>query len=165
MRGSRFQSGVRRLSLGLAAVLVLLAGCQSNGPRSTSGPASSGVRAMQHPLLTGIPIPDGFQLDDKNSSHSSSGNFRLAKCVFTGSLRPVKAVEFYKEYMPAGGWTFRTESFDQGTYDERYESDREECNIRISHHMLHTRIMIEVSPKPVGSPEMPRRNQPPSPTP
>src|ERR1051325_4163778 len=110
-------------------------------------------QAYQHPLLQGIPLPPKFSLVDKESVHSSSGATRVAKCVFKGSMRPAEAARFYKDQMPAGGFTLRGESFDQGVYDQRYESDREECSVRIGRAGTKTRITLDVRPKPVGVPE------------
>lgn len=152
---------------GLLVALTLLPGCATfNAGGGASPGGSSNSRAMQHPLLTGIPLPAGFDLVEKESVHSSSGSMRVAKCVFKGSLRSSETAKFYKEQMAAGGgWTLRSESFDQGIYDQRYESDREECFVRISHGGMGTRVTLDVKPKPVGVPEAGKRSGQPSPTP
>lgn len=142
--------------LGLVVALTALTGCATFSPTvNAGGGARSGPKspAFQHPLLQGIPLPGGFELLDKESVHSSSGATRVAKCVFKGKLRPAETARFYKDQMPAGGFTLRGESFDQGVYDQRYESEREECNVRIGRHAMHTRLTLDVRPKPVGVPE------------
>lgn len=166
MRDSYAVSGWTLGGWGLLLATSFVAGCTTFQSGSDSSRANqTSVRAMQHPLLVGIPLPAGFDLVEKESVHSSSGSLRVAKCVFKGGMRPSEVVKFYKEQMAAGNWNLRSESFDQGVYDQRYESDREECFVRIGHSGLGTRVTLDVKPKPVGVPEAGKRSGQPSPTP
>lgn len=143
-----------RLSLASWALgLVALGsqGCSSAG--SGARPAS----AVQHPLLEDFPLPSGFSLVDKDSVGSKSGSIRVAKYEFKGRMEPGQVNRFYKDYLPTAGWTFRGESFDHGQYDMRFESEREDCDVRIRKSFYNTFIVVDLRPRSAGSAEQPAR--------
>lgn len=139
----------------LAASLSML-GCDGlGGSKSTaaaSGPAASPV---QHPMLENIPLPVGFQIVDDRSNAWKSGQIRWGNCEFEGGISPEKVRSFYVEYMPSAKFTLRQERLDGGEYHLRFESDSEECNVRIKRAKLKTSLVLTIGPLPKGTTERP----------
>jgi hypothetical protein len=156
-----------RLVAGCAVIGVatlILPACESLGlsksPGSPEGPTASAVR---HPTLDDIPVPTGFRLVDDHSVSRIDGHFRVVRFEFIGDMERASLNRFYKEYMAAGGWTLRQERFDRGIYDMRFESDAEECLIRLKPENKRTAIVVDLGPLPRGSAE--REAQPALPPP
>jgi hypothetical protein len=127
------------LLVSLAAMLEPL-GCASD---ETSGPA---VGAVQHPLLENFPLPTGFKMVADRSVARSSGNVRMAKCEFEGNLSAESTVSFYEEFMPTAQFRQLDKRFEDGTYALRFESPREECDIRVRRTPNKTVLVIDLGP-------------------
>jgi hypothetical protein len=148
---------MRRAALAAALPLAVLAGCESMG-RDDGLSASP----MQHPSLEGFPLPNGFRLVPEHSVGSSAGQMRIVKYEFAGSTESQRVNRFYKDYMPAAGWTLKTEDFDRGVYHMRYESKTEECLVRITPDGSKSYIGVQLRPLPRGTAERePTRALPP----
>ncbi len=133
-----------------AALLALsaLVGCTAgNDPGPTASP-------RQHPTLEGVPLPSGFRLVDDHSVGRASGPIRVGKFEFVGDTERAAVARFYKEYMPSGGWKLLQEEFDRGVYDLQFESQAEECRVRIKPEAARrTSIVVSIGPRPKGSAE------------
>jgi hypothetical protein len=148
--------GVGGLMTGLA-----MCGCESgggSGPAVAQGPPASPV---QHTMLQNIPLPVGFRMVPERSVARESGQFRVAQCEFEGATSPDAVTRFYVEYMPTAKFTLRQKRFDNGEYLLRFESDAEECNVRVRPSKSQTILVIDIGPLAKGSAE--RESQPPLP--
>lgn len=128
-------------------LLVGLAGCNSGDEGSRT------ITAVQDPIIRDIPKPAGFSLVDKNSMARSSGQFRIARCEYSGGTDRTAVQRFYEQNMPAAGFELRHSSFDKGTVDLQFESASEICNVKIYPSGLRTRVVVEVGPRAQGSTE------------
>jgi hypothetical protein len=141
-----------RLTTVAGAIVVGFAvcGCQSfGGDGSRGGPTVSAVR---HPTIEDFPLPSGFSLVSDNSSSRASGATRWVEYEFSGGTAWSTIIQFFKDTLPAAGWTLRTEQLRQGgTYEMRFDSSREECEVRVSRRRMKTLVNIEIRPKPQGS--------------
>lgn len=148
----RGPAGVAARVLGSAALLVVAtAGCQSmNRGEGAEGPMTSAVR---HPTLDDFPVPNGFTLVDDHSQSRTSGSLRMVQYEFSGSTPRGTIARFYKEKLPGAGWTLRHERFDRGMYVLRFESDKEECDLRIRPEGRKTLINVDIGPLAQGSAE------------
>lgn len=118
--------------------VALAGGCASND--------AAPQQAMQHPILEDVPLPRGFRLVDERSVGVSSGTLRVGKYEFAGDTPRTAAARFFKEFMPGAGFTLRSEDFDRGVHDLRFESAEEECRIRLWVEGLQTRVNISIHP-------------------
>lgn len=129
------------------ALLALSLGCNSEGDSTRT------ISAVQDPIIRDVPKPAGFSLVDKNSMARSSGQFRIARCEYSGGTDRSAVQRFYEQNMPSAGFELRHSSFDKGTVDLQFESTSEICNVRIYPSGLRTRIVVEVGPKAQGTTE------------
>jgi hypothetical protein len=102
-------------------------------------------------------------LVDDHSVGRSSGSLRVVRFEFVGSMERALVNRFYKQYMAGGGWTLKKETFDRGIYDMHFESETEECLIRLRPEKKRTVIVVDLGPLPRGSAE--REAPPPRPRP
>lgn len=109
--------------------------------------------AMQHPALHGIPLPSGFNLVPANSFYHASGRLRYANCQFAGSMEPAAVSRFYKEHMPAAGFTLRRDGLIRGEYELEFDSAAERCDVRFHRQRSRTFLFIDLTPVPQGSAE------------
>jgi len=139
---------------GLILGAALSVGCESTGggmaQAPPGGPPSSPV---QHPLLENIPLPVGFQMVPERSVARQMGELRLAQCEFEGPTRADAVVRFYVEYLPTAKFTLRQQRFDNGEYSLRFESDKEECNVRVRGKGPKTVLVIDIAPLSRTGPE------------
>lgn len=142
------------LCAGLIAIGLGLGGCVSStysqGSVSTGEPAAS---ARQHPLLENIPLPAGFRMVVERSVARQDGRTRMALCEFEGARSPEQVTHFYQNYMPSANFTLKQSRLDGGQYRLRFESDTEECNIRVSRARSRTVLVVDLGPLPRGSAE------------
>jgi len=145
------------------AGLVGLTGCSGLGGGSSSPGVSTGPPAspVQHTMLQNIPLPVGFRLVPERSVARESGQFRVAQCEFEGGTNPDAVTRFYIEYMPTAKFTLRQKRFDSGEYLLRFESDAEECNVRVRPKSSGSTLVIDIGPISKGTTE--REGQPPHP--
>lgn len=149
MRGGYCGAVIRSVVLAASGVALLTA-CESQVERPRAA-------AVQHPMIEGVPLPSGFRLRDERSVGSSSGPVRVFQYEFLGELDRVRAGQFFKEYMPTGGWALRQESFDRGVHDLVFESDTEQCLIRLRPEgRKKLAIVVNVKPGRDGRPQSPQ---------
>jgi hypothetical protein len=134
---------------GLRSVLLVLAVCGLvAGPAGCASDETSGaaIGAVQHPLLENFPLPPGFKMVADRSVARNSGTVRMAKCEFEGNLSTESTVGFYEEYMPTAQFRQLDKRFEAGTYALRFESSREECEIRVRRTRTKTVLVIDLGP-------------------
>ncbi len=139
--------------IGAALIGLALWGCNTFGGSSGgTGQATEQppAQARQHSLLENIPLPQGFTMVPERSVAHQSGQTRVAQCEFRGHTDPDGVSRFYVRYMPTARFTLRQKRFDNGEYMLRFESDTEECNVRVKPGKLNTTLVIDISPLPKG---------------
>lgn len=132
-------------SIVLATLLAALSGCTMGG----SGPR--GASAVQDPVISDIPKPAGFKLVADRSVFWQSGKFRGGKCEYSGRTDLLTVKNFYREYMPQAGFEEREFTLYKGTFQMRFESQDEICNIRIQTEGRKTVVAVEMAPRARGS--------------
>lgn len=141
----------------MLTMAAALAGCQSN---------ETIVQPVRDPILSDIPKPPGFSLVNSRSTAFASGQWRLAKCEYTGSMERDRLRRFYEQYMPQAGFELRQWNLEAGTLTMMFESAAETCNIRLRPSGNRTIVQLELAPlaiEPVqppgggGPPGAPRR--------
>ncbi len=138
------------LTGGLIAALAA-GGCESlgGGNKTLRGP---NVTAASHPTLEDFPLPSGFALVSDNSRSVVSGATRWVEYEFSGSTGWSQIIRFFMDTLPSAGWTLRTRQLrDGGLYEMRFESTREECDVRVKRVRGKTVLNIEIRPQPQGS--------------
>ena len=137
--------------LGGVVAVAFACGCESfggsNGARG--GPTVSAVR---HPAIEDFPLPSGFALVGDHSSSRASGVTRWVEYEFAGGTPWSTIIQFFKDTLPTAGWTLRTEQLRRnGSYEMRFDSDREECDVSVSRLRSKTVVNIDIRPQPQGS--------------
>ncbi len=125
---------------GLAAVVA--AGCGDKG----DGLKRIGPRST--PYLTGVPVPEGFSLVEKNTEDYESGAQRWARHLYRGHAEQAVVRNFYREHMPLMGWTRVSEQYVKGTLDLRFENASESCTVQIAPTGFFNRCTIQVVVQP-----------------
>lgn len=150
-------SGRQLGAVGVLAGLVALAGgCTSMNDRAPS--------AVQNPMLDDVPLPSGFRLVDDRSVGSTSGKVRIGKYEYSGGLERSEVARFYKEIMPSAGWSLKNESFHHGVSELYFESNAENCVIRVRPESRKTLLVVDVRPLVRGGGETRAERRPARPT-
>lgn len=121
---------------------ALLPGCDS--PQPTGQPPAMSPR--QHTMLPNVPVPIGFRIVPERSVARESGRLRVAQVEFEGRGQPDDVADFYTQYMPAAKFQLKQRRFDVGDYLMRFESDAEECNVRVKPRGQLVTIVIDLGP-------------------
>ena len=134
-----------------ALVCGLLAGCQSAGdgrgdPGGQALGPGSAAPPLQHQMLEGIPVPLGFKMVPVRSTVQVIGATRVGRCEFEGATAPDTTARFYLEQMPAAQFMLKLKRLDAGEYTLRFESDSEECTIRVKPVKDQTVLVIDIGP-------------------
>ena len=136
---------------GFLVSAALLPGCDSPGGSAQGGAAGPPADPVQHPLLQNIPLPVNFRMVPERSVARAAGALRVAQCEFDGPTAPDAVVRFYEEYLPTAKFTLRQKRFDNGEYSLRFESETEECTIRVKGKGTRTVLIIDIGPLSKGS--------------
>ncbi len=121
---------------GLAA--VFLAGCGDKG----DGLKRIGPRGT--PYLTGVPVPEGFSLVEKNTEDYESGAQRWARHLYRGYAEQAAVRNFYREQMPLVGWNRVSDQNVKGTLTLRFENASESCTVQIAPTGFLNRCTIQI---------------------
>ncbi len=144
--GRRWSSRVMLTPLATLILSLPITACVSASSSTGTSATGSGVAPMQHPMLEGIPIPNGFELVPQRSYYRNTGSQRYATCEYQGALDPVEVGRFYKEYMPTAGFAFRQERFVGGQQTLEFASKTEQSSVSVKPDGSRTTLIIEVSP-------------------
>jgi hypothetical protein len=142
--------GVRGTAVLLLAA-ALAAGCGDKG----EGPARLSPRGM--PYLTGVPVPAGFSLVERNTEDYESGAQRWARHLYRGTASQDSVRNFYREQMPINGWNRVSDQNIKGTISLRFEKASESCTVQISSSLFWSTIHVVVMPLSRSSTEPPPR--------
>ena len=126
-------------SLLMVSVVLLASGC---GDGQEGGVARLSPRGV--PFLSGVPVPAGFDLVDKNTEDYESGGRRWARHCYRGHA-PLHAVRnFYREQMPLLGWSRVSDQNVKETVSIRFEKKNESCTVRIEPTGAFNRCTMQV---------------------
>ena len=132
----------------ITCLSLLTATCALSGCGWFSGESNPGMElaAVARPPLADLPVPMGFEIDDRDSRSFDSGAARLVDHVYRGSASKFAVVRFYKKAMVARRWRFVSETFSLGEQTLQFKRPGEECRIRIAPgSWLHpTKVKIEL---------------------
>lgn len=133
--------GAGRTAAACVMVLVtasVLAGC---GGDKKAKPGRLSPRGV--PFLTGIAVPNGFQLVDEMSMDQESGGVRYAKHLYRGSADPFAVRDFYLEQMPLNGWNSVSTQNVKGVISIRFEKLNEVCTVQIEKGAFN-RVTVQI---------------------
>ncbi len=116
------------------------------------------------PFLSGIPVPAGFGLEDRNSEDYQSGEQRWARHWYIGYADVQAVRSFYMEQMPLLGWNKVSDHTVKGAASIRFEKRTESCVVEIGSAGMFDRCRIQVIVMPFNRTpaptEPPRRMAP-----
>jgi hypothetical protein len=107
--------------------MLAVGGCQKE-----PSPASPTVlQTRPQPYVPDVPVPAGFDRDERMSNYTSTAGHREVKDVYRGKEQPLVARNFYLHYMPTSGWDLLDEKLQNSVYTLNFRKDQERCEIRI----------------------------------
>jgi hypothetical protein len=108
------------------SAILLAAGCGDNA----DGVTRLSPRGV--PYLTGVAVPAGFTLVEKNTEDYESGAQRWARHLYRGNAGVTAVRNFYRDQMPLMGWNRVSEQNVKGTVSLRFEKPSESCAVQIA---------------------------------
>lgn len=142
---ARLAAGPPRIGLAGMLLIAVCGGC-ANINLGLGKTEPVGAQPMQHPILEGIPLPNGYEFAADRSSFFNSGQLRIGMYTFIGSTDVVATYRFYKDYMGAAGFVMRQQELDNGQYTLRFTSETEECTIKLRRERGKTVLVIRLDP-------------------
>lgn len=147
----------------VASLTVIGAGCSNPAP----------LTPRQSFYVADVPVPVGFELDEKRSMNKVYPNVRLVEHVYEGKGPPQSVWNFYVTQMPNYGWVQLAGNLGSGVYTLRYKKGGEYCEVTISPggsgaliQPARVRLLIEPHKESSGStPFTQNENSPPTRTP
>jgi hypothetical protein len=116
--------------VGVLLVLLGLLGLSACNKEPT--PASPTVlQARPQPYVPDIPVPAGFDREERKSSYTSTAGHREVRDVYRGKEPALVARNFYLHYMPTGGWELLDEKLQNSVFVLNFRKDQERCELRI----------------------------------
>jgi len=95
-------------------------------------PASPTVlEARPQPYVPDVPVPAGFDREERKSNYTSKAGHREIRDVYRGKQQPLVARNFYLHYMPTTGWDLLDEKLQNSVYVLNFRKDLERCEVRI----------------------------------
>lgn len=79
-----------------------------------------------------LPLPQGFERNDRESSYTSDGTSRRIIDVYEGRAHTIKVRNFYITNMPAQKWTPAGETLSGSVYTLTFTKGSETCTVTIS---------------------------------
>lgn len=140
---------------GRIVLLVVSAGLTAGCGDKAEGPARLSPRGM--PYLTGVPVPAGFTLIERNTEDYESGAQRWARHLYRGGGSLPSVRNFYREQMPLNGWNRVSDQYIKGTVNLRFEKASESCDIQITSTLLRSTVQVIVMPLSRATTEPPPR--------
>lgn len=133
--------------LTLVCLLLAVHGC---GEKRGSGVTVLPARPRSY--VADVPVPDGFELDRRKSTHENRPGERLIKHYYVGDERPQAVNDFYKQLMPTFDWEFLDERLQNGVFLLNYRKSGESCEVRVDQLPggfwgPKTRAAVEIRPR------------------
>ena len=121
----------------VTALLVLAGGCANvqYARREDDGSKDPNrlpeLAAQARPPIADLPVPLGFELDEKVSRSFAASGSRYVDHVYKGRCDKYAIARFYKRHMPICRWALVTDMFVQGSIQLEFEKEGERCRIAI----------------------------------
>jgi len=135
------------IALAMAGIAGLgaAAGC---GDKPEGGLAR--LNARGEPFLSGVPVPEGFSLVDRNTEDYESGGRRWARHCYRGRADQFAVRNFYREQMPLLGWNLISDQNVKGVMTIRFENPDEACTIQIERDGMFNRCTVQAILMPLS---------------
>jgi hypothetical protein len=125
--------------LTLCCVALLVVGGCDEGSGMSDLTSVDGANTTLMPIQTpqvpleDVPIPVGFDLDERRSRYFAPGNMRFVDYFYKGSLERAKVLAFYRQEMTYAGWERVDERTSVGgTVLMEFDNGIERCEITLS---------------------------------
>lgn len=123
-----------------AAVLLMLAACESHAPDALLLPAADSP-------ITDVPIPAGFQLEEsKSMSRVLPSGVRYVDHQYAGDDSSYQVVKFYKDALPGQGWQNQSQEQVHEVITLKYAKATENLVVTVSSGTLKTHIRVKIDP-------------------
>jgi hypothetical protein len=152
--------------LAAAVLAIAAAGCnQGDGGTSISGEPrkqSAGPKELiprARPPIADLPVPSGFDLDQRRSVDYALSGARIVVHIYTGWPDKFSVKRFYERQMPISRWVLTTSMFERGEIILDFEKETERCRITTTEEGLFRKTHIRASmwtSGPVQTPEQPQ---------
>jgi hypothetical protein len=126
----------------LAYYAVILSGCATSGKTNT--PQVLEPQAILK--FSDLPIPNGFELLEKESYSFENAGVRVAVLRYKGKANIDQIINFYKEQLPMYGWTI-SNIIEYGERLLNLEKGNELCVINLSAKGSTVNMVISLGPK------------------
>lgn len=135
------------LSIMMLAASLSFVGCGGNRNGGTAV-----LPSRPRPYVVDVPVPEGFELDRRKSTHENRPGERIVKHYYVGDEKPQAANDFYKQLMPTFDWEFLDERLQNGAFILNYKKAGENCEIRVDQMPggfwgPKTRVAAEIRPR------------------
>ena len=135
------------LSISMLVASMPIVGCIG---KRDGGTAVLPARARSY--VVDVPVPDGFELDRRKSTHENRPGERVVKHYYIGDEKPQSVNDFYKQLMPTFDWEFLDERLQNGAFILNYRKSGEGCVIRVDQMPggfwgPKTRVAAEIRPR------------------
>src|SRR5271155_1471898 len=131
-----------------------IAGCLCVIALMTGMPACSNAHDEQKNLvpsaaspIADVPIPAGFSMTEDSTRKEEKSGVRYVDHKYDGSDDVLPVVRFYRDQMPAKGWTFVDQN--QLVHNEirlHYTKTGEDCVVTVKAGTFDTHIRVQIDP-------------------
>jgi len=133
------------VAVGMGALLV--GGCAEPSREPTI------LQARAQPFVVDVPLPKGFDLDRRKSTHNFSAGKRKIKHYYVGHASPLAVSNFYRQKMPEYQWELLDRQLQNGVDVLKYRKGQERCEVRIEETPgalfgSKTQVSVIVQPEP-----------------
>lgn len=115
--------------VGLLSVVVI--GVLGVGACDKESRTPTILQSRPQSYVPDIPVPTGFERDERTSNYTSTAGHREVRDVYRGKEQPLAVRNFYVHYMSTGGWELLDDKLQNAVYLLNYRKDMERCEIRI----------------------------------
>ena len=134
-----------RFAIGICALVTIAALPACSGSHRSDEPVNL-LPATNAPIAD-VPIPTGFSMTGDSTSKVEASGLRFVDHKYDGSDDILPIVRFYKDQMPAKGWTFIDQN--QLVHSEislHYTKNSEDCTVTVTPGTMHTHIRVQIDP-------------------
>lgn len=115
----------------VSTLLILVCWAGPTGCQNTGG-GSRILDARAQRYVEDIPVPKGFVLLERKSTHRSAAGRREVRHLYEGRADTIAVKSFYARQMPSAGWELLDDTLKEfGVHLINYKKGRERCEIRI----------------------------------
>jgi hypothetical protein len=147
LRSREVAMNARRVVGVLLMAAAVIAGC-NNKKMEDSGESSSEASvelvAQARPPIPDLPVPIGFDLDQRRSRNLAAAGVRWIDHLYKGKADKFSVARFYRRQMPLTRWTLVTEMFAKGNLTLDFERQADRCHVTMSDGSLFHPTYVHV---------------------